>query len=322
MTPRRRRLDIELVRRDLAGSRSEALRLIEGGRVTVGGAPAVKASRLVDPAEPVVVAGDPPRYVSRGGHKLEAALAGFDISATGCRAIDVGASTGGFTDCLLQHGAAAVVAIDVGRNQLHERLRADPRVTSLERTDVRRATTDAIGGPAEIVVADVSFISLRLVAGDLCRLATADIVVLVKPQFEAGRAEADRGRGVIRDPEVWRGALLGVCRAVAGAGAAIMGVMVSPLAGAEGNVEFLLHADARGDAGGLSDPDNAVDRAVVDALGRRGRAGRRANRFIRGEAVGSVALVRAARERSEQERGAPPLDAKRSHLSARPLKEA
>ncbi len=266
MTPRRRRLDTELLRRGLAASRSEAQRLIVQGRVTVSGAPAAKASRLVDPGEPVVVAGDPPRYVSRGGHKLEAALAGFGIAAAGCRAIDVGASTGGFTDCLLQHGAAAVVAIDVGRNQLHERLRDDPRVASFERTDVRSVTTGAVGGPAEIVVADVSFISLRLVAADLCRLATADIVVLVKPQFEAGRAEADRGRGVIRDPEVWRRALLGVCRAVVGAGGAIMGVMVSPLTGAEGNVEFLLHADVRPDTQGLAGLDAAVDRAVADAI--------------------------------------------------------
>ena len=266
MTPRRRRLDTELLRRGLAASRSEAQRLIVQGRVTVSGAPAAKASRLVDPAEPVVVKGDPPRYVSRGGHKLEAALAGFGVSATGCRAIDVGASTGGFTDCLLQHGAAAVVAIDVGRNQLHERLRDDPRVASFERTDVRGVAEAAVGGPAEIVVADVSFISLRLVMADLCRLATADIVVLVKPQFEAGRADADRGRGVIRDPEVWRRALLGVCRAAVGAGAAIMGVMVSPLTGAEGNVEFLLHADARPGADGLAGLDAAVDRAVADAI--------------------------------------------------------
>ena len=254
-----------MVRRGLAGSRTEAQRLIEEGRVTVGGSVAAKASRLVDPAEAVVVKGDPPRYVSRGGHKLEAALAGFGIAATGCRAIDVGASTGGFTDCLLQHGAAAVVAIDVGRNQLHERLRADPRVASFERADVRGVAEAAIGGPAEIVVVDVSFISLRLVMADLCRLATAEIVVLVKPQFEAGRADADRGRGVIRDPEVWRRAVLGVCRAVVGAGAAIMGVMVSPLTGAEGNVEFLLHADVRRDADGLAELDAAVDRAVADA---------------------------------------------------------
>ena len=254
-----------MVRRGLAGSRSEAQRLIEGRRVTVGGSLAMKASRLVDPGEPVLVTGDPPRYVSRGGHKLEAALSGFGISATGCRAIDVGASTGGFSDCLLQHGAAGVVAIDVGRNQLHERLRSDPRVASFERTDVRDVTEAAIGGPAQLLVADVSFISLRLIMADLCRLATAEIVMLVKPQFEAGRVDASRGRGVIRDPEVWRRALLGVCRAVVGAGAAIMGVMVSPLTGAEGNVEFLLHADVRRDADGLADLDGAVDRAVAEA---------------------------------------------------------
>ena len=273
MTSRRRRLDTELVRRGLAGSRGEARRLIEGGRVTVGGAPASKAARLVHPGEAVNVAGDRPRYVSRGGHKLEAALAGFGIAAAGRRAIDVGASTGGFTDCLLQHGAAAVAAIDVGRNQLHERLRADPRVASHERTDVRGVAADAVGGPTPLVVADVSFISLRLVAADLCRLATADIVVLVKPQFEAGRAEADRGRGVIRDPEVWRRAILGVCNAFVDAGAAIMGVMVSPLTGAEGNVEFLLHADARRGAVGMGDPADAIDRAVADAVSAGARRG-------------------------------------------------
>ena len=260
-----------MVRRGTAGSRSEARRLIEGRRVTVSGSLAAKASRLVDPGEAVVVLGDPPRYVSRGGQKLEAALAGFGIAAAGMRAIDVGASTGGFTDCLVQRGAAAVAAIDVGRNQLHERLRADPRVSSFERTDVRGVDLATIGGPAPLVVADVSFISLRLVAADLVRLATVHIVVLVKPQFEASRAEADRARGVIRDPEVWRRALQGACRAIVGSGAVIMGVMVSPMTGAEGNVEFLLHADARPDAGGLDDLEAAVDRVVADAA--RGREG-------------------------------------------------
>ena len=270
MTGRRRRLDTEVVRRGMAGSRTEAQRLIESRRVTVGGSAAVKPSRLVRPGEAVVVAGDPPRYVSRGGHKLEAALDTFDISVAGRRAIDVGASTGGFTDCLLQHGAVAVVAIDVGRNQLHERLRADPRVSSFERTDVRGVDMAGIGGTSPLVVADVSFISLRLIAADLCSLATADIVVLVKPQFEAGRVEADRGRGVIRDPDVWRQALLGVWGAIVGAGAAIMGVMVSPLTGAEGNVEFLLHAHAGNRALGLADPDIAVDRAVAEAARTKG----------------------------------------------------
>ena len=228
-----------------------------------------KPSRLVDPSEPVVVAGDPPRYVSRGGHKLEAALARFDVDPAGLRAIDAGASTGGFTDCLLQHGAASVVAIDVGRNQLHERLRADPRVTSLERTDVRRVDADAIGGPAPLVVADLSFISLRPVAADLRRLATADLIALVKPQFESGRAEADRGRGVIRDPDLWRGALLGACSALLGAGAAIMGVMVSPITGAEGNVEFLVHAHTS-DTVGADDLQQEVDTAVAEASAATG----------------------------------------------------
>ena len=254
-----------MVRRGLAASRAEAQRLIEDRRVTVGGAPAAKAARLVHPGEAVTVSGDPPRYVSRGGHKLEAALAGFGLSAAGLRAIDVGASTGGFTDCLLQHGAVAVAAVDVGRNQLHERLRADPRVMSLERTDVRGLAEATVGGPAPLVVADVSFISLRLIAADLCRLATADIVTLVKPQFEAGKAEADRGRGVIRDPEVWRRAILGVCGAFVDAGAAIMGVMVSPLTGAEGNVEFLLYADVRPGVGGLADIVACVGRLVAEA---------------------------------------------------------
>lgn len=258
----------------MVASRGEAQRLIESGRVTVGGAPAAKAARLVHPGEAVEVAGRRPRYVSRGGHKLEAALAGFGIDPAGCRAIDVGASTGGFTDCLLQHGAASVVAVDVGRNQLHERLRADPRVATHERTDVRSVDPAAVGGPAELVVADVSFISLRLIAADLRWLATTDIVALVKPQFEAGKADADRGRGVIRDPEVWRRALAGACRAVVDAGAAIMGVMVSPITGAEGNVEFLLHArvggDAAGDATAVTNIDSAVDAAVSAAAEARG----------------------------------------------------
>ncbi len=250
-----------MLRRDLVSSRSEARRLIEQGLVTVAGAPAGKASRLVDPAEPLLVT-QTQRYVSRGGHKLEAALAGFGISADGRRAIDAGASTGGFSDCLLQRGAAAVVAVDVGRNQLHERLRSDPRVTSLERSDIRTVSSEAVGGPAELVVADLSFISLSLVAAALCRLAAADIVVLVKPQFEAGRVEADRGRGVIRDPRVWRRALQSACTAFAAAGADVVAIMVSPLKGAEGNVEFLLHADVRPGAAGLADRDAAIDRAV------------------------------------------------------------
>ena len=244
-----------MVRRGLAPSRAAAQSLIAGGRVRVGGAAAAKPARLVDPGEAVVVTADGPRYVSRGGLKLEAALAGFGIDPTGRRAIDAGASTGGFTDCLLRHGAAEVVAIDVGRNQLHERLRADARVVSRERTNVRAVDVAAIGGAADLVVADLSFISLRTVAAALRGLASGDLVALVKPQFEAGRAEADRGRGVIKDPAVRRRAVLGACDALEAAGAAIMGVMASPLTGADGNAEFLVHADVRPGAAGLGADD-------------------------------------------------------------------
>jgi 23S rRNA (cytidine1920-2'-O)/16S rRNA (cytidine1409-2'-O)-methyltransferase len=255
VTSRRRRLDAELVRRGLTTSRTEAQRLIADNRVTVGGAPAIKASRLVDPGEALRVAGAGSPYVSRGGHKLEAALDGFGIDVTGSRVIDVGSSTGGFTDCVLQRGAAAVVAVDVGRNQLHERMRADRRVEVYEQTDVRTVDLTAIGGPADLVVADLSFISLRTVARQLVELTAlpGDLVVLVKPQFEAGKLEADRGRGVIRDPAVWRRTVADAATALRDAGAAIMGAMVSPLKGGDGNVEFLVHARV-----GHPDPGSAL----------------------------------------------------------------
>jgi 23S rRNA (cytidine1920-2'-O)/16S rRNA (cytidine1409-2'-O)-methyltransferase len=232
------------VRRGLAGSRQSARSAIEAGRVTVSGAPATKAARLVAPDEPVVVAGDPPRFVSRGGEKLAAALDRFAVDPGGVRALDAGASTGGFTDCLLQRGAARVVAVDVGYGQLHERLRADDRVEVHERTNVRDLGAGDLGDPFPVVVADLSFISLRAVLDSLVALAApgADLVLLVKPQFEAGRAEASRGRGVIRDPDVWRRVLDDVGDALRARGAAIMGAMVSPIRGADGNVEFLVHA--------------------------------------------------------------------------------
>jgi 23S rRNA (cytidine1920-2'-O)/16S rRNA (cytidine1409-2'-O)-methyltransferase len=246
----------------LAVSRQQARAAVDAGRVTVGGAPALKVTRLVAPHEAVVVAGDPPPFVSRAGAKLAAALDRWPVPVAGVRALDAGASTGGFTDCLLQRGAALVVAVDVGYGQLHERLRADPRVEVHERTNVRDLAPGALGDPFPLVVADLSFISLRTVLPNLAGLAApaADLVLLVKPQFEAGRAEAARGRGVIRDPAVWRRALEDVVRALEGHGAAIMGVMVSPITGADGNVEFLVHARAR-----PAGPPGAVDLgAVVD----------------------------------------------------------
>ncbi|MDP8953755.1 MAG: TlyA family RNA methyltransferase [Actinomycetota bacterium] len=239
----RRRLDTELVRRGLVASRARAAAEIEAGRVVVSGAPATKAATLVAPAQPIAVLGPPPRFVGRGGEKLAAALERFEVAVAGRRALDAGASTGGFTDCLLQRGATSVVAVDVGHGQLHERLRADPRVIVRERTDIRALEAGDVGGPVQVVVADVSFISLRTVLPSLLALAVpgAAMVVLVKPQFEAGRREVSKGRGVVRDPTVWRQVLERVVDSVAAGGATIMGAMASPLTGADGNVEFLVH---------------------------------------------------------------------------------
>jgi len=232
------------VRRGLAPSRQQAQADIAAGRVIVAGAPADKSARLVAPGEPIRILGPPPRFVGRGGEKLDAALERFDVGVAGRRAYDLGASTGGFTDCLLQRGAASVVAVDVGYGQLHERLRQDPRVELHERTNVRDVRPGDLGAPADLLVADLSFISLRTVLAGALALGRpgADLVALVKPQFEAGREEAARGKGVITDPVIWRRVLEKVVGALDGLGAAIMGAMASPLTGADGNVEFLLHA--------------------------------------------------------------------------------
>ncbi len=269
----RRRLDTELVRRGLAVSRARAVAEIEAGRVVVAGAPASKGATLVDPAQPITILGPPPPFVGRGGEKLDAALDRFRLDVTGRRCLDAGASTGGFTDCLLQRGAAEVVAADVGYGQLHEKLRRDPRVVVRERTDVRSLGLDDVGGGAEVVVADLSFISLRHVLPSLFTLAApgAPLVPLVKPQFEAGRREVDRGRGVVRDPVVWRRVLEEIVVAVEEAGAAIMGAMASPLTGAAGNVEFLLHVVA---PDGRLAPQAAanvdLDAVVAEACRRHG----------------------------------------------------
>jgi 23S rRNA (cytidine1920-2'-O)/16S rRNA (cytidine1409-2'-O)-methyltransferase len=242
----RRRLDVDLVRRGLVPSRSAAQELVDARRVLVNGAIAEKASRLVAAGDAVVVSGPRPRFVGRGGQKLDHALDVFGIDVTGARAVDVGASTGGFTDCLLQRGAAHIVALDVGHGQLHERLRADPRVTNLERTNVRDATADTIGGPVDVLVGDLSFISLRLVAAAMASLCKpgATMVLLVKPQFEAGRAEVARGRGVITDPSIWARVRDEVAAALSEAGCHVLGWTESPISGADGNREFLVHARA------------------------------------------------------------------------------
>ena len=259
------------MQRGLAPTRERAQADIRAGRVVVGGVPADKPARLVAPDEPIEVVGPAPRFVSRGGEKLDAALDRFDIAVAQRRAVDCGASTGGFTDALLQRGAREVVAIDVGRGQLHERLRTDPRVRPFERTTVRDLDPTTVGGPADVVVADLSFISLRLVARDLVELCDGegDLVMLVKPQFEAGRVEAARGRGVITDPEIWRRVLGEVHDAYVSQGTAIMGAMASPLYGADGNVEFLVHARPLG-VGARSEPARSLlDGAVAEAISRQ-----------------------------------------------------
>ncbi|HKA04967.1 MAG TPA: TlyA family RNA methyltransferase, partial [Acidimicrobiales bacterium] len=208
------------------------------------GAPALKPARMVAADEPLLLLAPPRRFVSRGGDKLDGALDRFGIDVTGRRALDAGASTGGFTDCLLQRDARQVVAVDVGRGQLHPKLREDDRVVVRERTNARTLTVADIGGPVDLVVADLSFISLRTVLPALLAAATpgADLVLLVKPQFEAGRAEVARGRGVIRDETVRARVRQAVCDVLVGAGATIMGWMESPLRGADGNVEYFVHA--------------------------------------------------------------------------------
>jgi 23S rRNA (cytidine1920-2'-O)/16S rRNA (cytidine1409-2'-O)-methyltransferase len=259
-------------------SRQAAQAAIEAGSVLVSGAPADKAARMVGADEPIVVLASPVPFVSRGGVKLDAALGRFAVGVDGRRALDVGASTGGFTDCLLQRGAAHVYAVDVGHGQLDARLRADPRVTLLERVNARTMTVaelraaDAGYEPCPLVVADLSFISLRAVAPALCGPVSspdADLVLLVKPQFEAGRAAVSRGRGVVRDPALWAGALEGVASALASAGTGIMGAMASPLTGSSGNVEFFVHA-RKGAAGmGADEATTLLAAAVSEAEAHR-----------------------------------------------------
>lgn len=223
------------------------------GRVLVGGAVAEKVARQVAPAEPVLVAGPPPRFASRGGEKLDAALEYFQLDVSGRLALDAGASTGGFTDCLLQRGARRVVAVDVGHGQLLPRLRSHPDVEVMERTNVRNLAPADLGGRRfAIVVADLSFISLRTVAPALSALAepVGDLVLLVKPQFEAGREVAAKARGVIRDPAVRASTLVSVAEAFAASGARALGAITSPLLGAEGNAEFCLYVKAGPDGAG------------------------------------------------------------------------
>ncbi len=239
--PRRTRLDAELVRRGLARSREHASQLIADGRVTVRGTVAGKPATVVETDAPVVVRDrdDDPDWASRGAHKLLGALDEFAVEVGGRRCLDAGASTGGFTDVLLRRGAREVVAADVGRGLLVWRLRTDDRVVVLDKTNVRALTPEQTGGPVDLVVADLSFISLRLVLPALLACATedADLLPMVKPQFEVGKERLGSG-GVVRDPALRAEAVLDVLRAAGELGLRPHGVVASPLPGPSGNVEY------------------------------------------------------------------------------------
>jgi 23S rRNA (cytidine1920-2'-O)/16S rRNA (cytidine1409-2'-O)-methyltransferase len=240
---RRARLDAELVRRKLARSREQAAALVAAGRVQVHGTVARKVAAMIDPADPVVVTGDDPgtEYVSRGGHKLAGALAAFGLPVSGRRCLDAGASTGGFTDVLLRAGARQVVAVDVGYGQLAWPIRNDERVVVQERTNVRAITPESIGGVVDLTVADLSFISLRLVLPALsaCTAADGDLALMVKPQFEVGKEKVGSG-GVVRDWRLRAEAVLDVAAAAAELGLGVADVTASPLPGPSGNVEFFV----------------------------------------------------------------------------------
>src|SRR6266516_5792152 len=255
----RRRLDAELVRRGLAASRSQAQAAVDAGRVTVAGIKATKAASLVADDAPVALSASPRPFASRGGGKLAAALDRFGVDPAGRDCLDAGASTGGFTDCLLRRGAARVAAVDVGYGQLAWELRTDPRVIVLERTNVRDLAPDALPFEPTLAAADLSFISLRLAVPALLRVAAdlADVVLLVKPQFEARAVEVEPG-GVVRDPHVWQQVLEHVAATLSDSGAPAVGMIASPLRGPAGNVEFFVHARKGGPAAAI-DPGSAIE---------------------------------------------------------------
>jgi 23S rRNA (cytidine1920-2'-O)/16S rRNA (cytidine1409-2'-O)-methyltransferase len=260
------RLDQLLVERGLVETRTRAQALLMAGKISVGDGDGARRDRkpgdLLDPATPIhVLERDP--YVSRGGHKLAAALDAFGIDPTGRVCLDVGASTGGFTDVLLQRGAARVYALDVGRGQLADQLRRDPRVVSLERTNARTLTATTLPEPVSLITFDVSFISLGLVLGPAASClgpSGGELVALVKPQFEAGRADVKGG--VVRDRKVHLAVLRRIVTVAGDLGLGTRGVMASPIQGPEGNREFLVHLGPGPSCAELSE---RIDEAVAAA---------------------------------------------------------
>lgn len=259
----RQRADVTLVERGLFPSRERARAAILAGEVRIAGEPVRKAGELVDPDTEFEVA-EQPRYVSRGGHKLAGALSAFSLRVSGCRALDVGASTGGFTDCLLQGGADAVTALDVGYGQLAWRLRQDPRVRVFERTNIRSVDAEMLGDPFDLVVVDVSFISLEKVLPHVVDLLASDgqVLALVKPQFEAGKGSVGK-KGVVRDSAVHEHVLRAAVESTRRQGLVVRGLTWSPLKGPEGNIEFWLWAAREGEPT-ATDPADVVARAHAE----------------------------------------------------------
>ncbi|MFN3476698.1 MAG: TlyA family RNA methyltransferase [Candidatus Methylomirabilales bacterium] len=238
---KRERLDRLLVERGFVSSREKAQAAILAGKVLVGGQVVFKPDALIDPEAPIALKAKEP-YVSRGGLKLKGALATFGIKVEGRICLDVGASTGGFTDCLLQEGAKRVYAVDVGYGQLHHRLRQDPRVVVLERTNIRYLLPETLPERPDLATIDVSFISLSLVLPPVVALLEepVEIVALVKPQFEVGKGQVGKG-GVVKDPEKHRAVLLQVGERAEALGLRVLGITPSPLLGPKGNREFFIH---------------------------------------------------------------------------------
>lgn len=254
------RLDVLIVQRGFAASRSQAQTLIRAGRVKVAGQTMDKPGSLVAPSSPVEVR-TPPPYASRGGEKLEFALRAFGVDPTGRVCLDIGASTGGFTDCLLQHGAARVYAVDVGKGLLDWRLRQDPRVIVEEGVNARYLGAKHVPEPISLAVLDVAFISLRLVLPALRPFieAQGDVLALVKPQFEAGRKQVRRG-GVVRDPAVHHQVLEDMKQFIKDTLRwGLWGVTISPLHGPAGNIEFFIHLRP-----GMEDPASIDLQAIVE----------------------------------------------------------
>ena len=252
MSKARLRLDAWLVKQGIATDAAHAKTLVDQGLILVNGSIALTDNRMIANSDSVLLS-TPARFVSRGGDKLEAALLSFGVELDGKRVLDVGASTGGFTDCVLQRGAGEVMSLDVGKSQLHDRLVRDPRVKVLDSTNARTITSAQVGH-FDVVVADLSFISLRQVATALCEVLRphGDMILLVKPQFEAEKSEVDKGAGVIRDVEIHQRTIAQVVGAFNSQGMEKSGLIESPLRGADGNTEFLLHLRRKSASGAHS----------------------------------------------------------------------